>query len=242
MTPDKKLCTLVFDEMAIKEAVCYYPKHDVVRGFEDYAHLGRSRYIANLACVFMARGLTANWKQPFGFEFSSGTVKDVLLKQLILIAITKLEQIGLCVKAVICDQGSNNVAVTKSLGVSSSTPYFMHNGTQYFVIYDPPHLIKSIRNNLHKSGLKCGISEVSWKYVEGFYAHDCKLPVRMAPKLTDKHIKLPPLAALRVKLATQVMSHSVAAGISTCLHWVHYPQKQKTQSCFLIGLTNCLIP
>ncbi|GFO08204.1 hypothetical protein PoB_003470900 [Plakobranchus ocellatus] len=56
--------------MSIKEAVCYYPKHDVVWGFEDYAHLGRSRYIANHACFFMARGLTANWKRPFGFVFS----------------------------------------------------------------------------------------------------------------------------------------------------------------------------
>ncbi|GFO33328.1 THAP domain-containing protein 9 [Plakobranchus ocellatus] len=55
MTPDEKRCALVFDEMSIKEAVCYDPKHDVVRGFEDYAHLGRSRYIANLACIFMAR-------------------------------------------------------------------------------------------------------------------------------------------------------------------------------------------
>ncbi|GFN89954.1 THAP domain-containing protein [Plakobranchus ocellatus] len=98
MIPDAKLCTLVFDEMSIKEALCYDPKHDVVRRFEDYAHLGRSRYIANQAGVFMARGLTANWKQPFGFVFSSGTVKDVLFKQLILSAITELEQIGLCVK------------------------------------------------------------------------------------------------------------------------------------------------
>ncbi|GFN84221.1 transposable element p transposase [Plakobranchus ocellatus] len=233
MTPDEKLCTLVFDEMSIKEVVCYDPKHDVVQGFEDYAHLGRSRYIANHACVFMARGLTANWKQPFGFVFSSGTVKDVLLKQLIFIAITELEQIGLCVKAVICDQGSNNMAVTKSLGVSSATPYFMHNGTHYFVIYDPPHLIKSIRNNLHKSGLKCGTSEVSWKYVEAFYAHDCKLPVRMAPKFTDKHIKLPPFAALRVKLATQVMSHSVAAGISTMVALGALPSEAKETALFI---------
>ncbi|GFN90970.1 transposable element p transposase [Plakobranchus ocellatus] len=133
----------------------------------------------------MARGLAANWKQPFGFAFSSGTVKDVLLKQLILTAITELGQIGLCVKAVICDQNSNNMAVTKFLGISSATPYFMHNGTQHSVIYDPPHLIKSIRNNLHKSGLKCGTSEVLWIYVEAFYDHDCKLPIRMAPKLTN---------------------------------------------------------
>ena len=37
----------------------------------------------------------------------------------------------------------------------------------------------------------------------------------MAPKLTAKHTDLPPFAPLRVKLATQVLSHSVAAGIST---------------------------
>ena len=37
----------------------------------------------------------------------------------------------------------------------------------------------------------------------------------MAPKLTSKHIDLPPFAPLRVKLATQILSHLVAAGIST---------------------------
>ena len=50
----------------------------------------------------------------------------------------------------------------------------------------PPHLIESVRNNLKKHGFS----------VNG------KPP-------------LPPFAPLRVKLATQVLSHSVAAGIST---------------------------
>ena len=36
----------------------------------------------------------------------------------------------------------------------------------------------------------------------------------MAPKLTDKHIDLPPFMSVRVNLAAQVLSHSVAAGIS----------------------------
>ncbi|GFO40557.1 transposable element p transposase [Plakobranchus ocellatus] len=134
------------------------------------------------------------------------------------------------------------MAVTKSLGVSSATPYFMHNGTQNFIIYDPPHLIKSIRNNAHKSGLKCGTSEVSWKYVEAVYDHDCKSPVRMAPKLTDKHIKLPPFAALLVKLATLVMSHSVAAGISTMVALGALPSEAKDTALFIDRFANCLIP
>ena len=37
----------------------------------------------------------------------------------------------------------------------------------------------------------------------------------MAPKLTDKHITLPPFATMRVNLAAQILSHSVAAGINT---------------------------
>ena len=37
----------------------------------------------------------------------------------------------------------------------------------------------------------------------------------MAPKLQDKPIDLPPFSAMRVNLVAQVLSHSVAAGIST---------------------------
>jgi len=42
-----------------------------------------------------------------------------------------------------------------------------------------------------------------------------QLPVRMAPKLTDKHLELPPFSSMRVNLAAQVLSHSIAAGMQT---------------------------
>ena len=56
---------------------------------------------------------------------------------------------------------------------------------------------------------------VSWKYIKQFYEFDSNLKIRMAPKLTKKHIELPPFAAMRVCLAAQVLSHTVAAGIYT---------------------------
>ncbi len=37
----------------------------------------------------------------------------------------------------------------------------------------------------------------------------------MAPKLKEKHITLPPFSAMRVSLVAQVLSHSIAAGITT---------------------------
>ena len=40
----------------------------------------------------------------------------------------------------------------------------------------------------------------------------------MAPKVTAKHIELPPFSNMRVCLASQVLSHSVAAGMSTLCH------------------------
>lgn len=47
------------------------------------------------------------------------------------------------------------------------------------------------------------------------YAFDRNLPIRMAPRLTEKHRVLPPFTSMRINLATQVLSHSVAAGIQT---------------------------
>lgn len=48
----------------------------------------------------------------------------------------------------VCDQGTTNVSVVKSLGVTHSKPYFMVNNEKIFVFYDPPHLFKSVPNNL----------------------------------------------------------------------------------------------
>ena len=56
---------------------------------------------------------------------------------------------------------------------------------------------------------------IKWEYVTQFYCFDKANTIRMAPELHDKHIDLPPFSAMRVNLAAQVLSHSVAAGIST---------------------------
>ena len=46
----------------------------------------------------------------------------------------------------------------------------------------------------------------------------------MAPKLKDKHIDLPPFSTMHVNLAAQILSHSVAAGISTLVNLKHLPE------------------
>lgn len=58
---------------------------------------------------------------------------------------------------------------------------------------------------------------MSWKHVEDFFNLDKRSAIRMAPKLTERHIHLPPFSNMRVKLDTQVFSHSVAAG-TKCIY------------------------
>ena len=90
----------------------------------------------------------------------------------------------------------------------------MHGNKQVFVFYDPPHLLKNVRNNLKKADLRVGEKIVSWQHIVDFYNIDKMQMIQMAPKLKERHIELPPFSAMRVNLAAQVLSHSVAAGIS----------------------------
>ena len=221
----ERLCAVVMDEMAIKEALLYNAEMDAIEGFEDFGRLGEIKFVANHALVFMVRGLTSKWKQPVGYFLSSGPMTGATMKELLCECIQKVTEVGLNVKVLIGDQGSNNRNLfEKVLGASPKKPYFTAS-EKVFVLYDPPHLLRSIRNNLKKHGFSVGGVHVLWKYIEQFYQADSKLPIRMAPELTSRHIDLPPFAPLRVKLATEVLSHSVAAGISTLCSLKALPQE-----------------
>ena len=47
--------------------------------------------------------------------------------------------------------GTNNRLALKKL-LNGETSHFKHLGNIIHIVYDPPHLLKNIRNNLKKSG------------------------------------------------------------------------------------------
>lgn len=57
---------------------------------------------------------------------------------------------------------------------------------------------------------------VSFQHIRDFY-EDKKLLLRCARKLTDAHMTSTGLNSMKVSLAAQVFSHSVAAGMSMCI-------------------------
>lgn len=211
-SPKSKLVSIVIDEMAIKQGVTLDRGRDLLEGFAETPE--RENVLANHALVFMVRGLSEKWKQPIGYFTSSGPMKGSEMKNLLFDCIEKIEAIGLTPKVVICDQGTNNQNLfRKQLGVTNKRPYFLHKGNRVYAMYDPPHLVKSIRNIFKKHGYTYKKKKILWRHIRNFYNEDVKRDLRFAPKVKLKHMTLPPFKSLRVRLATQVLSHTVASGM-----------------------------
>ena len=154
MASGGNLCTLVFDEISLREGVNYDVKKDEVEGLEDFGMFGKGQNVANYAMVFMLKGLKFAWKQPIGYFLSSGTLSSFLLNKILIYCLDLLYKIGFNVKAIISDQGPNNQKLLKSyLHISENKPFFMIDDRKYYVFCDPPHLIKNVRNNLKKMDL-----------------------------------------------------------------------------------------
>jgi hypothetical protein len=61
--------------------------------------------------------------------------------------------------------GSNFQRQANHLGV---TPDFIHDKKKYFLMFDPPHLIKCVQNNLMKYTFKFGNYTAQWKDIADF--------------------------------------------------------------------------
>ena len=108
--------------------------------------------------------------------------------------------------------------LSRVLGVCADRPFFDHPTTEepVFFMFDPPHLMKSIRNALvnYDIGFEGGFI-ASWKFVKALWSLDTVRSLRLVPRLTAKHIFLGLGKKMSVRLAVQVFSHSVHAGLMT---------------------------
>lgn len=221
LTLHERDCVLVWDEMSIKELIEYNGGSDLLEGIVDLGTQGKSLSAANEALVFMAQGINLKWRFAVSFYFSSSATKTENLQALVIENITKLEHIGLRVRMGICDMAFTNQSLYKSWEITEEKPFMMCNGKRVYFVHDSPHLIKLVRNNLMKydfyikrcEGQKWVNERIRWLHVLSFFTKDRRLTTRMAPKLTTCHIYLKDFAKMKVKLATQVLSKSVYAGM-----------------------------
>lgn len=172
MTDQEKQCTLIFDELKIKNFLEYSKYLDLVEGYEDLGSKGRTNKLAGQAMVFIIRGLYSSWKIPISYFLPATSVKHVILSELLVEAVTRLFNSGFIVKALVCDQGANNVAAYKDLKITKDEPYFMIDNRKVFAVFDVPHLFKNLRNHFIKKNFLFKDKEVSFKDIKETYEYE----------------------------------------------------------------------
>ena len=119
---------LIFDEMSIKPNLQYEKRSDSVVGFENFGSSGNSKFIANHVLVLMLRSLRKKIKLPIGYYFSHGSIKSELLKKILVEAIKSVHDVGIRIRAIICDQSGSNCGLFSLLNISISNPFFDVDG------------------------------------------------------------------------------------------------------------------
>lgn len=218
MKQNKRLCSLVFDEVTLMPNLSIYKNLNKVQGVEDFG-FNRTKKIADHALVFMLRGINSNWKQPVAYFFVKTGVKTYLLKRLIKYVINIVHtKTSFKIVSTICDQGGTNRAAIASLCKDSGTLddfTFSIGDDKFFPLFDPPHLLKCMRNNFVNKSVHFNGKVAKWQDIIDLYNFDGQANPdgKICPKLTDDHIYPEGRKKMKVKLATQVFSRSVYAGL-----------------------------
>jgi len=213
MPPENKLSLLCLDEMSIKSGLFFNIGDDEIIGFDDKGN-GKSFNPALNVLTLKVKGIYNNWKQPLANFFVNTTCSPNDLKNIIITAINKCNNINLNIIGIVNYMGSSNIKLSNLLHITPERPYFIHNFKKVFYFFDTSHLIKAARNNLMNHEVHFDSKIVDWKYIESMYHSEKDNINKLAPKLTKSHIYPLRTEKMRVKLATQVLSHTVSAAIN----------------------------
>ena len=133
--PIQRVVTLMFDEVHVKKAISYNAQLDQIVGPHSAANTA------------MIRGIFHDFQMPVWSKFDYPSIP----KEEFLALIVNVEELGYHVLVVTCDMGGGNPKLAKELGVTEENPWFENPyrpGKKIFWMFDSPHLIKLIRNNV----------------------------------------------------------------------------------------------
>lgn len=212
--------TLVLDEMSIRRRLEWDG-----RQFHGYVDMGTGLEgdhlsVAKEALVFLITAINGNFKVPVGFFLVDGVTglqRADLVKQCLELA----HNAGIKIVAVTFDGCAANVSMAGHLGccLTDFDVKFNHPVTRdpVVAVLDPSHMIKLIRNSFenYKTFIDADGNKIEWKYLQQLNNLQYSETFHLANKLRDRHINFKN-ERMKVKLATQLFSLSVAKSIEFC--------------------------
>lgn len=109
------------------------------------------------------------------------------------------------------------------LGATKESPKFEVDGEDVMVMFDPPHILKSIRNNLFSKNLVFDGKLVSFKHIRSLYNLDVENVPRLAPKFKRKSLLENPFDKMNVAAVTSVFSNTSSIAMTTYIETRHLP-------------------
>lgn len=216
----KLMCSLVFDEMHIRQQVLWSMHEFNFSGFANYGQSSEceENEIAKQAIVFILKGIEANFEFPIAYYFINKLTKyqrENLVRDIIEtvihcdIKITNLTFDGLAANAGMCVLLGANLDI-----YSKDFQHFIYdpiNHEKIYIILDPCHMEKLIRNTLSNRKeffVDNEKNKIEWKYIESLYqfSRDNNFKTH---KLSRKHIDWKQ-NAMKVSLVFETFSNSVA--------------------------------
>ena len=229
----QRYVVLLFDEMKIMSNLVFDKVTGELIGFTDlgdpdlnFGSLEKTDEIATHALAFLVRGVCTELKFCLA-HFATTGVTAAQLMPLFWEAVCILETTcNIWVIAATSDGASPNrrfYRLHKPLDGDADTDvcyrtinlYAPHRFVYFFS--DAPHLVKTTRNCLLHSGSGTCTRYmwndghyILWQHIAQIFYQDVDRGLKLLPKLTYEHINLNSYAVMRVNLAAQVLSASVA--------------------------------
>lgn len=212
------VCTLMFDEMSIRKHIQWCSKTKKFLGYVTYGD--NKNEIANYAIVFLVNGVNAKIQVPVAYHFI--TSLDAKNRKTILLEIlAELFKYGITVSNITFDGLPANFAMCRLLGASFTRDdmrtFFMdpHSKRKIYIISDPSHCIKLVRNNLfsRKSFVDSNGDNIQWHFIKSLVEYGKKNDFGLTHKLTNRHINFKN-RKMHVGTAVQTFSNSAADSLA----------------------------
>jgi len=217
------LCNLTIDEMAIRKHIEWDGKK--YRGYVDIGHNieDDSMPAATEALVFLVVCVNGSWKLPVAYFLLDG-LKGKDRANLINICLQRLYEVGVTVLCITCDGAASNVAMFAELGAKMSPddlqPWFTHPGDntrKIYVLLDVCHMLKLLRNTFSSQVMVDNNGgQINWNFIKQLHKLQQLEGLRAANRLRTAHVDFF-RQKMKVNLAAQVLSNSVAKALEFCL-------------------------